>query len=348
METPESVKEYFEANKSKAPFVGKSLAKVDKLSGGLANYVHRLWFEDGSTVILKYFPRFLAFDKSVEMSQNRYFVEKMSLTLLEDQPWLKINPKSVIRTAKVLLADDENFTLIMEDAGVNTKPLMEHLKNNEFLISDRDRLVALAKGVHELSDYLTNRSNITFETHGKELENTRASLLIDDYVGHFCHERAKSLNLETELADYMTYISKAFRPFLDEQAAKEIGLRKVFVFGDFWPNSILVDSDRNLLWVVDWEMARFDIPTRDLEQFIANLWVMRQNKELFSESSIDTIIKQLQIEFFGDEKKDWRTCWKYSKETFVLWVTTLIKEKHWCIEDQRTAVLNAIKEVQNI
>ena len=347
METIDSVKEFFEANKTKAPFAGKSLKDVKTLSGGLVNYVYRLEFDDGSTVILKYYPRYLSSDKTVEMSQNRYFVEKISLTLLGEQPWTKHNPKSMIRTPKVLLSDDANFVLVMEDAGPASKTLLDHLKNDENLIGEYSKLSQIAKDIHEFCDFVSNKSEIHWETHSNELENRPASQIIGGYVCRFCVHEAKRLNVEHELEGYLKLINTAFRTFEDQELVKQLGLRKVFAFGDLWPNSILVDSERNFLWVIDWEMARFETPTRDLEQLMANLWVMKQNDELFNTKSIETLMKRLQFEFFGDEDKDWREhTWKYGKETFVLWITTLVRERHWRLSDQRAAVLNAVKEVE--
>lgn len=349
METIESVKEYVEANKTKAPFAGRTLKDVKTLSGGLVNFVYRLEFDDGSSVIFKYYPRYLSSDKTVEMSQNRYFVEKISLTLLEQQPWTALNPKSLIRTPKVLLADDANFLLVMEDAGPTSKTLFEHLKNNgdNLIGDDAEKLRQIAKDIHEFCDFISNKSEIRWETHGNELENKPTSQIIGGYVCRFCALEAKRLNLESELEPYLKNINKSFRTFEDADFVKQLGLKKVFVFGDLWPNSILVDTERNFLWVIDWEMARFETPTRDLEQLMANLWVMKQNGELFNAKSIEILMKRLQHEFLGSEENDWREhTWKYGKETFVLWITTLVRERHWRLSDQRSVVLNAIKEVE--
>ena len=55
---------------------------VKLLSGGLVNYVYRISFRSSSntvTAILKYFPPYLAVEKSISFSQERYHVEKSAL-----------------------------------------------------------------------------------------------------------------------------------------------------------------------------------------------------------------------------------------------------------------------------
>lgn len=351
METLESVREFFEANKTKPAFAGKSLKDVSSLSGGLINYVYRLEFDDGSTAVAKYYPRFLSSDKTVEMSQERYFVEKTALTLFHDQPWLRSTPTSRIRTPKVLFYDDAQFVLVMEDAGANSRTLLEHLKNNSDsgLISDAATLAHIAKDVSAFSKWLSSDAcDIKWETHSNALENRPAQQIISGYVRRFCIQQSKRLGLESELEVYLKSLDKAFRPFELRDAAK-LGEheKRVFALGDLWPNSILVDRDHDRLWVIDWEMARFETRTSDIEQLMANLWVMKQS-DIFNEASIDAFMKRLQFEFFGDESRDWRTnSGDHGRETFVLWITSLVSEKHWKIKDPRSIVLKAISEVKN-
>lgn len=349
METVEEVRKFVEANKDKEPFKNRTLNQVTILSGGLVNYVFRLEFDDRTSVIVKYYPRFLSSDKTVEMSQSRYFVEKTALTLLNDQPWTRDNPNSLVRTPKVLLTDDDSFVLVMQDAGKNTKTLLEHLKNNEALIKDETLISQIARDIFDFSNYLSFKSGISWETHSNILENRSALQIIGGYVCRFCEEQSKRLNLQTELEPYLKNLRKSFCAFQDLDEVKKQGLERVLSFGDLWPNSILVDSDSKHLWIIDWEMARFESPKRDIQQLIANLWVMKQNESLFNAKSIDNLIKRLQFEFFGDENKDWRLFSDSNgKSTFVLWVTTLVREKHWQLEDQRTSVLNAIREVEQL
>lgn len=349
MDSVEAVRKFAEKHHDKKPFVRRKLTEVKKVSGGLANYVFRLEFDDHTSVIAKYYAPYLAFDKTIEMSQDRYFVEKAALTLLKEHPWTKTNHDSIVRTPRVLLTDDESFVIVMEDAGSHTKTLLEHLKNNENLIKDEVLITQIAKDLHDFSNYLSTKSGITWETHADVFENKSTLEKIGKYISLFSEEQAKKLNLQNELDKYLKCLQKCFFSFQDPDAAREQGLKRVFSFGDLWPNSILVDTKNLRLWVVDWEVACFETANRDLQQLMANFWVMRQNESLFNANSIDRLMKRLQFEFFGDENKDWRVySGSNSKETFILWITTLVKEKHWELNDQRAAVLNALKEVDSL
>jgi 5-methylthioribose kinase len=124
MESTELVRTYIDS-KTDLPFKS-NLTSATQLSGGLANYVYRLKFEDDTTAILKYYPRYLASDKSVEVSQNRYFVEKAALKHLATNEYL-LN-ETAVRIPKLYYADDESHMLIMEDAGENNKTLFQLLK----------------------------------------------------------------------------------------------------------------------------------------------------------------------------------------------------------------------------
>ena len=342
METVESVRDFVAANKSNPAIGEKSIKNITSLSGGFVNYVYRVEFEDESSVIVKYYPRFFSSDKAIEMSQTRYFIEKNALTLLNDQPWVKSNPNSLIRTPKVLLADDEKYTMVMEDAGSKSRTLLEHFQNDEKLIKDDAMIAQIAKDICQFSEYLSDESGITWETHGELFEN-RAVQVVTTYFCHFCVEQAKRLNLEKELEPYLKCVNKVFRPFGDE--SNRDSLKRVFIFGDLWPNSILVDQERNYLWIIDWEMARFETRYRDIQQLMANLWMMKQNEKIFNQKSIEKLMKRLQFEFFGDENNDWRlNSWKYGRELFVLLITTNFRDKHLQL-DHKNVVIKAIKEV---
>ena len=125
MDSIEMVEKYIRENEN-LPFASK-VQTISMLSGGLANFVYRLKFEDNTTAILKYYPPYLAVNPSMTVSQKRYFVEKAALQALNSQPWLEKNQNSRIRTAKLINFDDNNYVLIMEDAGENTKTLFNYL-----------------------------------------------------------------------------------------------------------------------------------------------------------------------------------------------------------------------------
>lgn len=104
--------------------------------------------------------------------------------------------------------------------------------------------------------------------------------------------------------------------------------------------------EKQHFWIIDWEEARFETPTSDLEQFISNLWIMKQNPELFNAELIEKLIKRLQFEFFGDENTDYRTkCGANAKTNFILWTLVLVRIPHWEIKDMKSCIVKALSEI---
>jgi hypothetical protein len=116
----------------------------------------------------------------------------------------------------------------------------------------------------------------------------------------------------------------------------------------------LVDVENNLFWIIDWEVARFETRAhRDLEQLIANLWVMKQNHELFNENALERLIRRLQYEYFGNENNDYR-CHSgddLGKSNFILWILSLVQYPHWGLVDinlsGKDTVKRALLEINN-
>jgi len=319
------------------------LADVKTLSGGLVNYVYRVSFQSSTntnttTFILKYFPSYLAIDKSVAFSQARYHVEKSALNLLTGSPWLSINKQSIARTPQLFFSDDQNYVIIMEDVGEKAQTLLNLLTRNSSL---KNQLITqIAQEIKFFIEYLTKHSDITPINH-IEFENKSVSNMLDRYWKGMWHTQAVSLNLESELDDYLKISESLFEaPDLSTDSV-------VWTFGDLWPNSILIDEEANRVWFIDWEAARFQTdPLRDLEQFMSNLWLMKQNESVYDYEKINFLIGELQEVHFGDRSKDWRSLSSNRKAKFILWILGLIKEEHWQIENSRDTLLKALDEIK--
>ena len=83
-----------------------------------------------------------------------------------------------------------------------------------------------------------------------------------------------------------------------------------------------------------------------MQQLIGNMWIMKQNSTLFNSNRIESLIKRLQFEFFGDENSDWRQSSPNGQSTFVFWAVVLIKEQHWQIANKKDSILQALREIQ--
>ena len=335
-ETVESVNAYFSTNK---PLIDRKLVDCQKLSGGLCNYVYRLYLDDSTTAVFKYFPRFISCDRSIEFSQERYFAEKASLALLSDNQYMLEHTS--VRIPKLIFSDDCQYVLIMQDAGQHLISLFDLLKRDDTNLVDANMLHSIGKEISQFLMFLSEKSNITPLTHGDTFENNAVLEAIIKYSTFISQAQADKHNLRAELDAFLNYLPNLLKKSSDPS--------DVFRFGDLWPNSILIDKQELKIWIIDWEIARFGKPRKDLEQLMGNLWIMKQNSQLFNVQSIDCIMHTLQQEFFGDANVDWRL--NHGEETvynFIYWAVSLVKEAHWEIDDQRAVILKALEEVNQI
>jgi hypothetical protein len=322
------------------------IADVKMLSGGLMNYVYRVYFHHSNhtsiTVILKYFPPFLAMDKSIPFSQDRFTVEKSALEWLTSSPWLSTNRNSIARTPKLFFSDKDNFVIIMEDVGERAQLLTDLLKHN----SDLEVKVVkqLAHEIKFFIDYIIGNGHVTLENH-PEFENKSFNDFAKAYLIQVWPEQAKITGLETELSDYLTQGEIFYNPpDFDKDSA-------VLTFGDLWPNSIMIDleaADGIVFWFIDWEATRFHRdPFRDMEQFMCTLWLMKQNEVVYNTIKVGLLIQELQLVQFGNADQDWRSMGRERKIKFILWLLCLFNEDHWCIENKREVLLRALDEVKD-
>jgi 5-methylthioribose kinase len=324
-----------------------SLFDIKLLSGGLVNYVYRLYFksktshETQTTAILKYFPPYVAIDKSVPFSQERFYVESSALVLLTDSPWLKLNPGSISRTPKLFHADTENFTIIMEDVDEQAQSLLDLLKKDCSALSN-EFIKNLAKEIKFFIEYLAISLGVTPQNYS-EFENKSTSNVLAGYLKQVWHEQANLAGLESELSEYLDQSEVIFKePDLSTD-------KVVLTFGDLWPNSIMIDVEANRVWFIDWEAARFQTdPLRDMEQLMCNLWLMKQNESIFDAAKIEFLVEELQEAHLGEREKDWRSVSSFQKSKFILWTLSLVKEKHWGIANTREVMLKALEEIKSL
>eukprot|EP00899_Mesostigma_viride_P010651 jgi/Mesvir1/19588/Mv09890-RA.1 len=299
-------------------------AQVTQLPGGLVNFVYRVRLVS-NPVIIKYYPPYIASSPSVPFSQERYEVEKTALQLFGghvDSEHLKV--------PRLLFASDEHTMLVMEDAGDSLMTLLQYLS-----CSTTDRDPALMKSsATELRAFLSNK---VAKAHSPVFANKAAWDVLNNYVFGLYSSMASSLVLEQEAEAFLAS-SRPFAPPADGQ----------LIFGDLWPNSIMVDSERHVFWLLDWEMTRMGNTTSDLYQLMANLWVMKQNPALFDVDALDRVMSDLQEVFLGDRSCDWRAESADARNGFVVWVLSLVKEKHWQLSNPAEVVRRAIHEVQSL
>lgn len=263
------------------------------------------------------------------------------MEILSNKPWLiDLQHDEVaqnIRVPKLLDYDDEKKILVIEDAGKNTKTLHSLLKSDAELKDSM--LKILARSIFIFLTYLNKNSDVKPETHGVPFENKPAWNLINNYVREVYFDQAKKLNLESQLQEHLLTLGDVQDP-LDKES--------VFVYGDFWPASILIDTETSIVWFIDFEMCRFSDEFTDIQQFFSYLWIMKHNPILFKANQINSFIDQLQIEFYGKGDSDWRVnCGKNGKSAFILWILCLLNEDHFEISNPREIAELALREIEN-
>jgi hypothetical protein len=79
---------------------------------------------------------------------------------------------------------------------------------------------------------------------------------------------------------------------------------------------------------------------------MANLWMMKQNHEMFNKNALERLIQRLQYEYFGKENTDYRLVASgddLGKSNFVLWILSLVQFPNWGLVDVDTSGRELIK-----
>lgn len=100
-----------------------------------------------------------------------------------------------------------------------------------------------------------------------------------------------------------------------------------------------------LIWLLDWEMARYGDIALDASQLLDNLWVMQQNPAKYRQRTIKNLIEALQLQYFSGG--DWRLG---RAVEFVRSIALLLPFPHWGISrDNIPDILErAMSEVESI
>lgn len=225
----------------------ESVASVEKLAGGTANYMYRLHLQDTATTkIIKHAEPHVASNPGFPFAVDRMDFEKGVLSKLPN-----LLPKSeIVKLPKVYEYDPENHVLLMEDGGAR------NLKN-----AYKD-------------------AGVDVKTIGKETGKWLACLhqkTVDVEIGD--HQTAKHIyrfcysNLASTASQYNLDSSLGER--IDGEYGKLLQSDDECVcHGDFWPGNIIVGAAPEQLMVVDWEMVRRGCGATDVGQFAAESYLL--------------------------------------------------------------------------
>eukprot|EP00834_Sanchytrium_tribonematis_P001713 NODE_44_length_33449_cov_1.575742.p13 type:complete len:331 gc:universal NODE_44_length_33449_cov_1.575742:23233-24225(+) len=219
-----------------------------RLKGGAVNYVYRIGLESTS-VILKHYGPTLASNKEFPFSQDRYFVEKEALLKFSS-----ISTKD-FKVPKLLYFKDEDYVIIMEDAGEDSISLMTYFKKNEHHL-DMDNIDT------KIINFLLKLNSIDVKRLSPIFKNTLARQTVSTFYKNL------QIYVEKSKSESLLHYSGSKMP--------AIPASPVIIFGDLWPNSLHINLKSKTIWIIDWEFARFGSAFEDVSQFIANIWLMEQ------------------------------------------------------------------------
>ncbi|KAI8915726.1 kinase-like domain-containing protein [Gorgonomyces haynaldii] len=300
---------------SKLQQVVPELKQVTPLSGGYTNFVYLL---TGTTqMVLKYFAPFLRIQAQVPIKQDRYYVEKHSLLLVQ-----RCN-MGTLKVPKVLFFDDDKSLLGMEYCG-SLQTLSELFEDKT--VSFQEMQALNQELVDQLKLYKQEMTRISLSLtpeDEKVFENISRQVIFTTMVHPSYRQNAIKYNVLEEMSDVLDRL-QPFKPTLDFPLSH----------GDLWPNSILFNKDKREFWLLDWEMAHRRHLDRDLDQMIANLWLMAKSDH-YNQEAIRDLIQRISGLY------PWLQT-EASRDTFLRFAVDLPQYPHFHCKDPRTVILEAI------
>ncbi|KAI3657894.1 hypothetical protein MP638_003103 [Amoeboaphelidium occidentale] len=256
-------------------FNNKNITKVGMLSGGLTNEVCRLEFDDGLSVISKYYPPHTVSQPSIPISQDRYFTERRALEYVYTASTDKV------KVPKIISYSDEHKIILMEDIGKDCVSLKDHLLSSGEG-SDKEIVSALMEFLYRLYAL-----PVKDELHNESAFDLLNMAIYEAFRGKY--KDSKSVHIQKLLQE--------IKPF----GAPASG--GVVTMGDFWPNSVYIS--KGLIYIIDWEICRVNTKSADVMQMVANLWLIEgvndyDRVSMFSRS----LLKNFEQRFNSRLKRD--------------------------------------------
>ena len=224
-----------------------SPGSLQRLTGGVGNFVWRMISKSGESVIIKHAEPYVAASASrMPFPVDRMDFEHRMLSHLTARCLVQETP---VNTPECYEYDAENHALWLEDAGRRT------LKE-----AYADPALDIPQVGRELGKWLAIFHR---ETSSLDIGNNKTAKAIYRY---------SYSNLTTSLSKY------GLDPSIGEEVDRDYGSLLAtddgcMCHGDFWPGNILVGNGQRLT-VVDWEMVRRGCGATDVGQFAAEAWLL--------------------------------------------------------------------------
>jgi hypothetical protein len=216
------------------------------LTGGNLNHVWRVNGRDGSSLVVKHAPPYIASAPHIPLDASRIAFEARALVFLGTQGLLQRVCSDEVRPPRLLDADLEAATLVLEDVGEGP-----------------DLSQALAQApMRRLGRFI---GMLHVQTAG---DATIAAAFDNQAV-----EKARFDVQYAAVGDLATRANLSNAAELGEKARalgfKLLARGSCLTMGDLWPRSILVRGAN--LRVLDWEFVHYGVPAQDLGHLAAHL-----------------------------------------------------------------------------
>ncbi|KNE59351.1 hypothetical protein, variant [Allomyces macrogynus ATCC 38327] len=366
------------------PALRKRVHRVEQLSGGFTNYVWRVMLvpvpaptsgrsqrrrrhstrtgasltvpNSTTSVVLKYFAPQIRALPGVELSQDRAAKEYSALAAMSAalrRGTLSTRGATVSSEGLIWSVPTPfhfcaaHHAVIMEDAATPSSVLMF-----DFLRSPRTRS-ELSKLAVALVDFFRAVPVTLTPCHGNGAEWNQGMTEL----------------FETSTEPQMLAMVSECSAFGDQTAAywadrivaarKHPRARAGQIFGDFWPNSILLhlstadieaasgDGAPTAMSVIDWECSRLGHPDQDFVQMVGNLVTMRagtrQTAGTFDLDAVETMI----VELLTAARPHLDATWDHAAMS-LRYVAYLSQFDHFAITDAARAIAKAPEYLEDL
>ena len=227
----------FSSIKEENIFEGHNICSYENIEGGLINYTYRIFFEDSPSVILKYYPPYIASLPEIPLSSSRCFFEKQALQRIPDIHTSPHTPKYIHGTKDINVIED--------------KGNLPSLQNKHSMRIVQQIAIWLGT-LHECSLHMS--------THEQQSWNNKTI------------QQSRNTNQYEYLA---SAISNPISQNHLRQIGHDLQ-KKGFcvIMGDLWPSSILIQEEN--FCVIDWEFSHFGRPLQDVAHICAHFVLMDQ------------------------------------------------------------------------
>ncbi|RKO84971.1 kinase-like domain-containing protein [Blyttiomyces helicus] len=281
------------------------ITAISPLSGGLCNNVWRITFSSSKPLILKQFPAFLRTIPSFSLPTQRAQVEFGALTRMQPASEGAVG----WATPRPIAYDAEASVVVMEDAGAELVTFFDALKRG------RDDPLKTDWVVAALAEFVACVSDVRGSIAPTALM-TGVLTALGEEVGSAWFARSTA--------------ARAMEPG--------------WIFGDLWPASVLIDSERRRVTVVDWECCRPGHSGVDVTQMAGNLFLMTLGapfRNEVAERCLRGFVRAAMDSRAHDAGFDYAGA-------FVGHVADLVKYPHWELPDINAAVVQSVRLAKNL